>query len=153
VNRRTRVIVKGTIGALVIGPNPMVPTFFYPQGSDRLVSRDPQEAFNWVKSKGGAVAAVDFVLPEERDVKVKASMMVFDAVGNLVYSRQNNDNVLPMEDWANSWVPGSMRKLVFYWNGITDRDTRAAPGIYRAIVNLEFDGKQERYVTNVGIGR
>ena len=151
-NQKVRVIVEGDIGKVHIGPNPMYPVFkhFEPQ----LTHHNPQEAYQWAKNDGGAVMVAEVYLADTaaQSFKVKASMMVFDAVGNLAYSRTSGDDVIPAE-WRNDPWNNENRQLVFYWNGITNDNRKASPGIYRVVIYLDSESRQEKFLGNVGIGR
>jgi hypothetical protein len=153
INQKVRVIVEGDIGDIHIGPNPMFPVFSHFES--QLTNHDAHEAYTWAKTDGGAVMVTDILLPSESDVpnfRVKAALMVFDNVGNLVYSLKNDDNVIP-DQWQAGRKGGEIRQLVFYWNGITSENRKAAPGIYRAILFISTDTKQQKFLGNIGIGR
>jgi hypothetical protein len=151
-NRKVNVDIKGALGNISAGPNPMHPVFSHSQND--LEHVNPQTAYSWAKNEGGAVMTTEITLSEEDATTLMASgsMMIFDAVGNLVYSRKSSDNLIP-ESWHSDWVQGSNRQLVFYWNGITDRDMRAAPGIYRTVIMVKWGNQHRKYVGNIGIGR
>jgi hypothetical protein len=95
----------------------------------------------------------DFVLPADPNFKITGALMIYDAVGNLVYSRKNDRDLVPPSWHATNWVPGEMRQLIFYWNGISDQDFKAAPGIYRIVVFLKYGTQSSKYVGNMGIQR
>ncbi len=154
-NQKVRVVVIGNIGDIVIGPNPMVPTSDHAE--EVLLYHEPYEAYQWAKTAGAAIT-VDLTLNNNRLAgeqdqvnTVSGLLMVFDAVGNLVYTREN-DNVLP-EKWRTSEFDSSRVKLVFYWNGMTDQNMKAAPGLYRVIVFLDTGREKSKYRGNVGISR
>lgn len=161
-NRKVRVVVRGAVGSLVVGPNPFSPNFFIPSregggsgAQTQLVSHPATEVYGWIRDpqKGGvAIKVVDFVLAEDRSAPARAWLMVFDAVGNLVHKRSTED-AIPHDLWDSDWVAGTNRELVFYWNGITDRETRSAPGIYKMVVYIEYAGQRQQYRKNVGIAR
>ncbi|MBD3390892.1 MAG: hypothetical protein GF418_02510 [Chitinivibrionales bacterium] len=152
-NQKVRVIVESAIGNLHVGPNPMYPVFEHFE--DVLSHQDAHEAYTWAKEDGGAVMVADVVMPdpgEYPDFKATAHMLVFDAVGNLAYSVENTSNVLPGE-WLTERVGGEWRQLVFYWNGITNDNRKASPGIYRVIIFVDTQEQQLKFLGNVGIGR
>jgi hypothetical protein len=70
----------------------------------------------------------------------------------MVYERENTVNIVPA-DWYQDGVAGETRQLVFYWNGISDNNQKAAPGIYRVAVLIDMDGKKQKFIGNLGIGR
>jgi hypothetical protein len=151
-NQKVRVIVEGDIGTIHIGPNPMYPVFdhFEPL----LTHHNPQEAYEWAKRDGGAVIVAEVYLADTaaQDFKVRASMLIFDAVGNLAFSTESDDDVIPPE-WHDDPWNNENRQLVFYWNGITNDRRKASPGIYRVIVYLDIASRQERFLGNIGIAR
>jgi hypothetical protein len=59
--------------------------------------------------------------------------------------------------WLTNGVAGEHKQIVFYWNGITDRNVRAAPGIYRVITYMKYhDGREtveKEHIGNIGIGK
>ncbi len=152
-NRKTRVVVIGAIGEIAIGPNPVVPTANYFES--KLTYVEPREAHRRATREGGAIMAIELILDGE-NVKKKATgrMIIFDAVGNLVYTRENRSNLIPSE-WRNLSLKeeGEGRQLVFYWNGMTESRKKAAPGLYRVALFIDFDGTQRKYTGNVGISR
>jgi hypothetical protein len=157
-NHKVRVVISGAPGELIVGPNPFPPTFFVPPGEGAsgqrqttLMSHPAMYVYQWVQNKGGAAIKIQLTLPDDATTPAKVVLMVFDAVGNLVHKRAT-DNAIP-QDWRDNWLGGTSRDLNFYWNGITDRDTRAAPGIYRMIVYLHFVGGERKFSKNVGIAR
>jgi fibro-slime domain-containing protein len=160
-NHRVRVIVQGKVGQIVIGPNPLTPVMRHRE--DVLTWRDPKQAMNWAQTEGGAVITADFVIPSSNDEAgrkatsdtawVRGELHIYDAVGNMVYSKQNQTNIIP-QVWRENWVGGETKQLVFYWNGITKQDLKAAPGIYRAVVYIKSNISDEsKYTGNVGVGR
>jgi fibro-slime domain-containing protein len=155
-NHQVRVIVRGGMGGLVIGPNPTAPIMEHSE--DVLTHRDPVQVLNWAKTAGAAMT-VPIVLSElYRDsscsYKVKAALAIYDEIGNLVYSRMNKNIITP--ELCVGWIPGETKQLALYWNGITDppRSVRASPGIYRVVLFLSstLDGDR-KYIGNLGIGR
>jgi hypothetical protein len=153
INQKVRVVVEGDIGNVRIGPNPMFPVFSHFES--QLTNHDAHEAYTWAKSDGGAVMVADILLPSESSVAnftAKAALLVFDNVGNLTYSARNDANVIPAQ-WQADRTGGEVRQLVFYWNGITSENRKAAPGIYRAILYISTDTKQQKFLGNIGIAR
>ncbi len=157
-NRPTRLIVVGRAAELTVGPNPLRPTFAH--SFDDLQAQEPSIAFDWT-TRGGGVFVANIIVPGSdstlsksiMEFDIKGSLMVFDAIGNLVYTRKATRDELVEPISNRRWIPGTTEQLVFYWNGITDQDRAAAPGIYRTIMYLEIDGEQLKLSTNLGIGR
>ncbi len=152
-NQKVRVRVEGAIGPIHVGPNPMYPTFQHFE--ERLANHEPQEAYEWAKRDGGAVMVAELLLPDKTTAPTyaaDATMIVFDAVGNMVYSIESEGNVIPGE-WLEERMGSEVHQLVFYWNGITSDRRKAAPGIYRVVIYLDTKTEQEKFTGNVGIGR
>jgi fibro-slime domain-containing protein len=163
-NHFVKLIASGWLGDLTIGPNPLMPVMKYVD--EKLTYIYPPEAIRRTKEEGGAVILANVALNDAfKDnpcgYKLKALLMIFDAVGNLVYKRQNTDNILTPEIapvLCTDWVPGEVKQIALYWNGITDNNgssyRKAAPGIYRVVLFLtsDIDGTR-KYTGNVGVGR
>jgi hypothetical protein len=151
-NQKVRVIVDPAIGQIHIGPNPMTPVFDHFEVNRVLTHRNPQQAYHWAKNDGGAVIVANVLMPSTPGYRAEVTLMVFDAVGNLVYDIANHDNVIPPE-WEQQQQGDEDRQLVFYWNGISNDNRAAAPGIYRVIVFLDTPTEQQKFIGNIGIGR
>lgn len=152
-NRRVNVQVKGAMGSIHSGPNPLYPVFSHFQNELEHVA--PQLAYTWAKNEGGVVMTAEIALPDSinaLNMRMTAALMIFDAIGNLVYTRKNEDDMVPAS-WHSDWTAGTGRQLVFYWNGITDKGVRAAPGIYRTVLLVKWGGEQRKFIGNVGVGR
>lgn len=156
-NQPVVVDVLGTVGSIKVGPNPVRPTFNHQ--TDRLEVENPAEALSWIRHDGGAVFVTDFVVPSKvdgrggiRTMQVTGTMLIFDAIGNLVYTRENRDNLIP-DGMRSAWDPGETHQLLFYWNGITDANRAAAPGVYRVMLYLNFGGDVRKFRGNLGIAR
>ncbi len=157
-NRHTRAVVIGNLGSIRVGPNPLRPVYF--QSTDRLLARNPREALGWARNRGGGVFVADFVVPGElgektrniHDFNIRASLSIYDCIGNRVYSRRSGFDFLN-EVPRTDWVTGTSQQLTVYWNGITDENRAAAPGIYRVIMMIEVDDEQVKIHGNLGIGR
>jgi fibro-slime domain-containing protein len=148
-NQHVRVIVRGALGVVAIGPNPIAPIMQHFE--EELSTHDPVQAAAWAR-QGGGMIATDFVLPISSDFPITGALMIFDAVGNLVYTKKNDRDLIPA-NWRTDWVPGSTRQLIFYWNGITDSDLKAAAGVYRVVVYLKYKTQSNKFTGNLGIGR
>jgi hypothetical protein len=150
-NQQVRVKVIGAIGLVEVGPNPITPRMDHFE--NELTAHEPSEVAQWARV-GGGMFATKLVLSSDMNLPVTGQMMIFDQVGNMVYSRKNNNDLIPSW-WRSSdeWITGETRDLVFYWNGVNDRNTKAAPGIYRVIVFLKCGVLTSKFTGNVGISR
>ena len=84
---------------------------------------------------------VQVVMPTEPSFAVTGALKVFDRQNTVVYQRANYSDLIPV-DWKADWLPGEMRELVFYWNGITDDGKKAYQSSYNLELTLEY--MQER---------
>jgi hypothetical protein len=113
-----------------------------------LTAQNPVDVFKWAKEEGGAAIVLKIFI--ENGAEYRANLLIFDAIGNLVYSRKSNG---PLD--LDNAETGTIKQAAFYWNGITDKNRKAAPGIYKAVVVVE-NPKGSRippYRSNIGIGR
>ncbi|MGD9200884.1 MAG: chitobiase/beta-hexosaminidase C-terminal domain-containing protein, partial [Chitinispirillia bacterium] len=154
-NQKVRVRVSGKIEKLIIGPNPIKPTmkFWEHEKNLPLSHVDSKVAYNKVKTYGGGIVVVDIDFSGQEFTQASAQLMVFDATGNLVHAKENRGNVIP-SDW-NLKDPNQneTRQLIFYWDGISDRGMMAAPGVYRAVVFIQFGRNIKKITGTVGVGR
>ncbi len=161
-NQKVPVQVVGTIDKIVIGPNPVIPTLaIHNKLKDQpLTHVDPYIVYNMIKSNGGAMIVADIELSTDdlsnSNLRITGQLMIFDAVGNLVFAKENRNNVLP-DDWQipdiNQIKESGTLQLIFYWDGVTDRDRKACPGIYRVALTVQY-GKNTRKVTGtLAVGR
>ena len=93
--------------------------------------------------------------------EAEAKLMVFDAVGNLAFSKASDDNFvddLPQWQQDNLTSGDGPVTLSFYWSGCTSRGMKAAPGVYRLIVYIiakDTDGntKTMKFAKTVAVKR
>ncbi|NLG16380.1 MAG: fibro-slime domain-containing protein [Fibrobacter sp.] len=128
-------------------------------------ARHEPNARTWVKTdRSGVVLNFDLMVPPaEENLKVKCIIKIYDAVGNQVITNTNND-LLGDERISKSDLQksrGSLFDIDLYWNGFTGRKMKAAPGIYKVMVYLEYYGSKSAseynknfkpLIDNVGIG-
>jgi fibro-slime domain-containing protein len=149
-NQEVRVVVKGAIGIVDVGPNPIMPTMQHFE--DELTVHEVKDIVPWV-STGGGIFTTEIVLSSDESINVTGMMMIFDNVGNLTYTRKNDRDMIPAA-WRNDeWVSGETRHFAFYWNGITDKGAKAAPGVYRVVVFLKYGNQTTKYTGELGITR
>jgi hypothetical protein len=88
-------------------------------------------------------------------LEVTGDLKVYDLAGNLVCHRMNDDDLIPPSWHANA--DGQTRELLFYWNGMTDRGMKSAPGVYRVLLTLKErttkGSKSNLYKSEIGIRR
>lgn len=134
-NQKVRVKVLGGLGNIVVAPVPINPSihFFNQQINIPLTPIDPHIIHNMILTQGGVMIQIDLMGIEEAEAK----LMVFDAVGNLAFSKASDDNFIDdLPDWQQqNLISGDGPvTLSFYWSGCTSRGMKAAPGVYRLIV-------------------
>jgi hypothetical protein len=162
-NNPRRVDIGFKIGPISTN-NPIRPT----------LKRDPAAVFpiinrpeskDWPRiDKGGAVIKVSFpTLPpgEEPQAKLKYMIRIFDVIGNVVQSGENPDFLGTNYDKRDLENQASAEATV-YWNGTNGKGMTVAPGVYRAVVYLQYTGissknsgtfKDQRFVAKLGIQR
>ncbi len=136
-NQKVRVRITGDIGNIQIGPNPLIPNivFFNKHKDDPLIYIPNEELFNIIKTNGGVMITI----PLKGIVSAEMSMIVFDAVGNLVYSNKSDDNILDdneVPDHLVQVLKDGVETVQFplYWHGITSKGMKSAPGLYKIII-------------------
>lgn len=161
-NKKTQVELAGVPLRVTAGPNP------FPPAADPLLESDTLQAYLTVEAakraynQGGTAFQVDVPLPSNprnrNEMRITGFLSVYDIVGNLVYRRDAEGNIVPNE-WRQNWEGGKVRQMAFYWSGMTDQDRPAAPGSYRAVVNLTItyidpygNVKTEELVEAVALG-
>lgn len=154
-NRKVPVKVMGNVGDIQIIPNPIIPNFkFFKENKGKKLHHIPFHiAKNIVKTNGGAMIVIEIKLPitDGQLQKATAAFMVFDLAGNLVYSNENNDNIIP-EEWQNK--KDENEKLCIIWHGFTSDGRKTAPGLYRMVFFLKPEGRPTlKYTDNAVIGR
>lgn len=143
VNQKVRVIVTGPAPREVIPvPNPTFPTVRrVPAGQFKAI-HEPN-ARDWVKrDNAGTVITFPILIPEQgpqRDVKLRCVVKVYDMVGNMV-NMDETDDLIPSLLADYNRRDSSIFPIDIYWNGFNKNKMRAAPGVYKIVVNLEFHG-------------
>jgi hypothetical protein len=154
-NQKVRVGVTGKTGQIIVGPVPVIPNlpYYLSHKNEPLTSMDQRVLYNIVKTQGGTMISLDV----KGFTDATASMMIFDAVGNLVYTNKSLGNVIPPD--KQQLLANDIEKITlnFYWHGITDRGMRAAPGVYQVNVYIKVvNGKLKellKYSETIAVGR
>lgn len=158
-NQRVRVQVKGTIDNISIGPNPVIPTpVFWEETKDQpLTVINMNDGMNKVKIHGGCLVIVNLALSSDissQDIShASGQLMIFDATGNLVYERENRNNLIPDYLMNSAKETSETIQIVFYWDGISDRGMPAAPGIYKTVVYIGFDDDARKLERVMAVGK
>lgn len=170
-NKRVKVQINGKMDDIVVGPNPFSPSFEIDDENIFTVVT-PGQAEQWANDHGAAIY-VPIYLPDSLNLKeldkknsgLYIMVRVYDAIGNMTYCsgyNGNNNNTCEKErvKIPDSWEPGMQTRLELYWNGIiidkNNRRRKAAPGVYRIIIELTDKSGQlqdQRHMGNIGVKR
>jgi hypothetical protein len=163
VNNNPRQVQIGFKLGPISTNNPIRPT----------LKRDPPAVFpiinrpeskDWPAiDKGGAVIHLSFLTlpPEESQAKIRFIVKIFDVIGNIVQSGENPDFLSSKYD-KRDLENQSTAQATIYWNGTNGQGMTVAPGIYRAVVYLQYtnltaenSGKYRdmRFVAKLGVTR
>lgn len=130
-NRLVRVTIEGSTVTLAVYNNPSVPTIRH-ISSGELQFTHERNARQWVRSDGaGTLISIGNILPPGPEVqeKVKGWMRIYDAVGNSVNWGENQDIFSSI---------GNGYTMDIYWNGLNREGMAVAPGIYRAVIYIDY---------------
>lgn len=166
-NRKVRVQVRGSVRTeLVVAPNPSRATLIRERPGEFHLRHNPN-AIDWVlKDKAGVAIVFQIQLKEPKTPVIGGKMVILDMMGNTVIedpetdykwlnlftkdavvTKQKHSNIIPGNWDAN----GAVHEFVVYWNGFTKDGSKAAPGVYRAILKLfTKSGKEEKVTTYAG---
>jgi hypothetical protein len=130
-NRLVRVTIDGSTVTLVVINNPAVPSIRHvPDG--QLQFTHESNARQWVRNEGaGTLISIGNLLPPGPEVqeKVKGWMKIYDAIGNSVNWGDNQDIFSSV---------GNGYTMDIYWNGLNREGMAVAPGIYRAVIYIDY---------------
>jgi hypothetical protein len=113
-------------------PNPSGPTVNRFAGYVNLQLQHNPNARNWVNSdRAGIVITIRNLVQPEGAGKVKGTMKIYDVVGNPVTWMASNDLFGAPE-------MNGRTSMDIYWNGLNNQGMKVAPGIYRAVLYLDY---------------
>jgi fibro-slime domain-containing protein len=139
-NQKVRVnVIPGSVTA-VIFPNPARADGSRVFPGNIYLQHDAGARQYLKTGGGGTILTFDiFVPPIETGVKTRCYLKVFDAVGNLVIQKKN-DNIL--ESLPSDILKGKSTSFSvdIYWNGFTAQKSKAAPGVYMTVLYIEYWG-------------
>jgi hypothetical protein len=81
--------------------------------------------------------------------KIKARLVIYDAIGNLVNSAENSDIIPP--EWRSGAT--TVHDMNLYWNGTNRQGMTVAPGLYQVFIFLDTSTQKKRLVGMIGITR
>jgi hypothetical protein len=162
-NQRVRVEVQGVKWTVKAGPNPfpVAPPLQRPTQNEvnlnyhtkAEIIGETYDRPGWALRLGGSAIQVDVLLPSDTSLEVRSTfkiavkLAIYDNVGNLVYSKTSDDNLLDdnataQADFSTGWGSGNAKQLYFYWDGYNDKNMAARPGAYRGLVALTISYTQ-----------
>jgi len=154
-NKAVQVYVEpGKAKLMRAGPNPAPPASRAPQElSVEYAETARQRAYR----DGGTVLTVHIVqLPGEQPEIIDGYLKIYDLVGNLVAQAECKDILRTVPETKYELRDGGIFDYDIYWDGHSDRGMRVAPGVYRAILLLDYrhsNFRDKSYVSTIGIGR
>jgi fibro-slime domain-containing protein len=150
LNQRVPVKIRTDLPELVlIVPNPSKPNLDHEKPGVLICSHHPQ-ARNWVRVDQAGVLMTFKLMPfQGSSEKIKARLMIYDAIGNLVNSAENSDIIVP--EWRTGAT--TVHDMDLYWNGSNRQGMTVAPGIYRMFIFLETSNQKKKLIGTIGITR
>jgi hypothetical protein len=153
INQKVQVqVVTHTPNVLTVYPNPGVPSYKHPEALSVSYNAD---AVRWAHDDGGVALKFDVAISTDPSDKITGYLKIYDVIGNVVCEAGNNNtNLIPP-----SWQGGkTVQQYFIYWNGLNSRKTKAAPGVYSAILYLTKTSKvngvsHEKLFQTIGIRR
>jgi hypothetical protein len=156
INQKVRVTVNDAYGRLTVAPNPGKPSTAGP--IDITLKHDEKARQKILNEGQGILLTFKMVLPEKdsSNVKVSAILKIFDVAANLVQGAETGDNGDILTDKIRATAPGSLWDIDIYWSGKNSKGMKVAPGLYRAVLFLQYrhSGKvtvEKRYIANFGV--
>ncbi len=141
-NQKVRVRITGDLGNIEIGPNPLIPNliFFNDHINDPITFINEDKLYNIIQQNGGVM----IVIPLLGIKSMEVAIMVFDAIGNLVFSNQSDGDILKtVVESEDQWMLEALQTgtdvvdFPLYWHGVTSNGMRSAPGIYKILVFID----------------
>ena len=90
--------------------------------------------------------------PQGESRRVDASIKIYDIVGNLVQSGRQENILDQVPDYQSP--PGGECALNLFWRGQNDKGLPVAPGVYRAVIYLDYESQacpDRRLAADIGI--
>jgi fibro-slime domain-containing protein len=149
-NQRVDVKVNTAFPELLqAAPNPAMPTTREESPGVLHCANNPL-ARSWVREDHAGVVMTFKLMPlGNTNEPIKASLTIYDYIGNLVNSDQSG-NILP-----SAWQTGgaTAHDLDLYWNGTNKKGMIVAAGVYRVVLFLESSKDKRKLVGTIGIIR
>jgi hypothetical protein len=103
-----------------------------------------------VEKNGGAIISIEgIIIPPPNTGTVTLTMKIYDVAGNSVNYIRSDDL------FGASAIPGT--SIYLYWNGFNFQKMKVAPGVYRAVVYVDYPPlsniKDIKTISTVGIAQ
>jgi hypothetical protein len=100
------------------------------------------------EKRGGSIISIEgIIIPPPNTGNVRLTMKIYDVVGNSVIWTGTEDL------FSVSSIPGT--SIFLYWNGFNQQKMKVAPGVYRAVVYVDYPPlsniKDLKTISTVGI--
>ncbi|MBD3320389.1 MAG: hypothetical protein GF350_04755 [Chitinivibrionales bacterium] len=132
-----------------VGPNPASPALH----EDLSIAYDREAVTTVYEQNSGTVLAFPIIqAPGANDI-INGSMKIYDMVGNLVAQSEKLDM---LREVPADKKDGGIFNYYIYWSGTNDKGMKVAPGVYRAVMELDYANsnvKDKQYVSTIGIRR
>jgi len=137
-NQKVQVTVRSTPSqAILVVPNPSKPTFLRQNAGTLNLVHEPR-ARDWVRHDGSGTVMTFRIAPATGE-RVTGHLSIYDIVGNLVNTTNNDTNVLAsLTSGSASAIDSSAFDCDIYWNGSNARKQKVAAGVYRAVLYLKY---------------
>jgi hypothetical protein len=156
INQKVLVEIKRPLVTAQAVPNPSGPTARRVEPGSLYFVNTP-DALTWIKldRAGSAIVVQNLPIPSNREDlnKLSGVLHIYDVAGNVVATAESDQNFGTSLNPSNK----NFADLNLYWNGFNMQKMRVAPGIYRAVIYIDYHGlkgfKNTRTTTKIGIGK
>ena len=145
-----------SVDTAVSFPNPSKPFDGYVRLGKFKAGHEPR-ARKWASNGGGTMIGFELSIPPVLTNNVTLFVKIYDVVGNLVQVGEEDNlvkNILATTGNSLSDL-GSIYGIRMYWNGSNSDGMNVAPGIYRAIIFVDYEDnsffKDRKLMVNIGI--
>jgi hypothetical protein len=158
--RRKVIIIGNPPSTAVPGPSPARPDFRHVPAGELSAAHDPV-ARHYIAGGGkGTIINLKITLPQltgggTMSERIALYLKVYDVAGNLVNQAFEKDLVGQMLRSGNDVVlRQTVADIDLYWNGSNKNGMAVSPGLYRAIIVLDYQKSNEldaRVSATIGI--
>jgi hypothetical protein len=138
-NKKTRVVVGEAYGRMISVPSPAKVSSTGPEFINLVHNKYARQ--NILNSGEGIILTFKLVLPDSTNIRIIGKLKIYDVAGNLVqsaetYGGNETGSIIPA-DLQAEW-PGAAWDIDIEWSGKNARGMKVSPGIYRAVLFLEY---------------